>query len=198
MTLDLSDTIIIDNHAHSLLKDFLQLDTLGFRRSFSESRSLSLISEHVNCALHYQNMLRELKEIVDFETEDELIEHRQKMSQSEYTKRLWDDSSIGAALIDDGFAPYSMLSLSELDHACGRPVFRIVRIEPILEALILSCKSLAEAEKKLESELIRPLTHRIVGMKTIAAYRGGFPIDLNVERRSAESSFSELKRSTAN
>lgn len=206
MSIDLTNSLFIDNHAHSLLKRHLEVDVLGFRKPFTESSSLSFLENHVPHSLHYMNMLQQLREIINFDTEEQLIERRQSMSSPQHVNELWDDASIGGLLVDDGYLQNSMMSINELSKICERPIYRILRLEPLFEKLIGECNSLEELETRIEENLAincdpdsHSSTSRIVGLKTIAAYRGGLPSETEFDSSIVKQSFNrEKERADAN
>ncbi|HEY9715812.1 MAG TPA: hypothetical protein V6C72_20225, partial [Chroococcales cyanobacterium] len=111
MKIDLSKIVLIDHHAHSLLKDFSQLDKLDLRQAFSESRSGVLLGEHMQNSLSYRHMLQQLGNLLDIKGEERILEMRSQIPPSEYAQMLFDDASIGAFVIDDGFASQRSLDL---------------------------------------------------------------------------------------
>lgn len=197
MKIDLTNSVLIDNHAHSLIKRHLEIDAIEFRRAFSESNSMSMIQNHVPSSLHYMNMLNQLREILNFETEEELIERRQQSTPAAHVNELWDDASIGALLVDDGYMHDTMMPIAELSSVCQRPVYRILRIETLLEQLFQQSKSLRGLDEALESQLRSPddSGSKVVGLKTIAAYRGGLPFDPQAKSDSAKADFDNIKKS---
>lgn len=195
MKIDLTNSVMIDNHAHSLIKRPLEVDVVEFRRAFTESNSLSMIQNHVPNSLHYMNMLNQLREIFKFETEEELIERRQNATPAVHINELWDDASIGGLLVDDGYMQNSMMSIGELANLCERPVYRILRLETLLEKLFEEVKTLSALEDALESRLSSTddSGSKIVGVKTVAAYRGGLPNDPHAKSDSAKADFEMIK-----
>lgn len=177
MSIDLSDALLIDNHAHSLAKRYMELDVIEFRRIFSESGSILVLENDVPRSLQYQHMLKCLRKVTGFGDEQELIAARQNASAPDYVNQLWDDASIGALLIDDGFSLDKNVSIAELGHICQRPIYRIVRIESVLESEIVKTNSFDELESKFELSLLSGLQTGTVGLKTVAAYRGGLSLD---------------------
>lgn len=196
MKIDLTNSVMIDNHAHSLIKRHLEIDVIEFRRAFTESNSLSIIQNHVPNSLHYMNMLNKLREIFKFDTEEELIERRQNASSAEHINALWDDASIGGLLVDDGYLQNSMLSISELSNLCERPVYRILRVETLLEKLFDEVNSLSALDEALESQIRSQCESgaKVVGLKTVVAYRGGLPFDPQEKSDSAKSDFDKIKQ----
>ncbi len=193
MKIDLEDCVVIDNHAHSLSKRHMELDSIEFRRAFSESSSLTYLEKDFPNSLHYRSMLRHLSRLIQFESEDDLINRRQNMNSSDYVNRLWDAVSVGALLVDDGLHPDQFIPVGELSDLCHRPIYRIVRIESVLEDAILNVSSFDELESKFELSLLSSLHGRIVAVKTIAAYRGGLSLE-PVSRDEAAKDFQEFSR----
>lgn len=194
MTIDLADSVIIDNHAHSLLRRHLEVDVIGFRKAFSESGSMSVLEKHVGNSLHYQNMLCRLRELLEFQTEDDLIGFRQTASSQEHVNLLWDEASIGALLVDDGYLSDTMMPVNELANISQRPIYRILRLEPLFEKLIVKAKSFSDLDAQLESQLRSSARSNVVGLKTIAAYRGGLPSETAVAASYVQSSFDAAKK----
>jgi len=194
MKLDLTDSVFIDNHAHSLLKRHMEVDLFGFRRAFTESSSTSYIENHAANSIHYMNMLERLKSIIDFRDEDHFISLRQEFDSQDHVNQLWDDASIGALLIDDGFNEDALMPIDELSNLCERPIYRVLRIEHLLETLIKDCDSLAEITRQLEARIKSLRDYRAVGLKTIAAYRGGLPSSTFSDHALLRESFESTKK----
>jgi uncharacterized protein len=196
MKIDLTNSVMIDNHAHSLIKRHLEIDALEFRRAFTESNSMAIIQNHVPNSLHYMNMLNQLREMISFDTEDEFIERRQMSTAAAHVNELWDDASIGAVLIDDGYQSGSMLSIFELAKISERPIYRILRIETLLEKLFEQTNSLEELEIELDSQLRASSDYgsKTVGLKTIAAYRGGLPTESGRTSENLQADYDSIKQ----
>lgn len=195
--IDLEDCVVIDNHAHSLSKRHMELDALEFRGAFSESSSLTYLEKHFHHSLLYRNVLRRLGRFLDVENEEEFVERRQSFTPTDYVNKLWDAASLGALLIDDGFMADEFLSVSGLSSICQRPIYRVVRIESVLEQELASVTTFDELETKFELSVLSNLHGRIVAMKTIAAYRGGLDLE-PVTREDAARDFQEQKKNNAN
>jgi predicted TIM-barrel fold metal-dependent hydrolase len=194
MKIDLDRFIVIDNHCHSLLQQFLLLDSIAFRQAFSESNSIGLLQEHLPTSIHYSYMLRRLADLLGVsKDEQEILEYRARNPEKDYIDQLWDEASIGALIVDDGFRKDDMISLAQLRALCGRPVYRCPRIETVLEACLHKAGSFDELLKLFQNALFESGAQRTVALKTIAAYRGG--LDLKpVSDKAARDDFTELKR----
>jgi len=169
--------IVIDNHAHSLRRDFLLMDGLDFRRAFSESASLRVIEKDVPVSAAYRRALRILGArfgVDDTEScEENYLGLRQSFDQSDFIKDLFDEVSLGAILVDEGYGGAGFLPLDELSRLCGRPTHRVLRLESLFESLGGHASDLDQLLSSIVDAVSAP---EVVALKTIAAYRGGFPI----------------------
>lgn len=191
--INLSRIILIDHHAHSLLTDFSQLDAIGFRQAFSETKSLSMLQSHAQHSIHYIHMLRELSEYLDMEEDEEkILEMRSRLGKTNYVRMLFDHASIGGSIIDAGFRKDDMLSLEKLSILCGRPIYQCIRIESVIEDCLKNAHSFDEMHSDFAEGLNNPSGPKVVAFKTIAAYRGGLEID-QWDVNAARTNFSELK-----
>ncbi|MCC7531554.1 MAG: hypothetical protein IT342_23830, partial [Candidatus Melainabacteria bacterium] len=77
LTIDLRSAIIIDQHAHSLVTDFMQFEAIDLRRCFTESRTMEMLQNHVHTSLSYIDMIRKLGYLLDVQGEKQIIELRQ-------------------------------------------------------------------------------------------------------------------------
>ena len=66
--------------------------------------------------------------------------------------------------------------MGELSAACGRPVETIVRLETLMEQLIAASATFAQVEEALRAEVRSARARGVVGLKSIAAYRGGLHV----------------------
>src|SRR5574341_1014719 len=103
MAINLERYIFIDQHAHSLLRGYSQLDAIGFRQCFSETRSVSQLDQHLGQSVPYKHVVNELCRWFDLSSEEELLEYRAAQAEDEYLNSLWDEVSIGGLIVDDGF-----------------------------------------------------------------------------------------------
>ncbi len=193
MVLDIARFIVIDNHAHSLLRGHLELDEIGFRRCFTESRSLQMIENHVIHSTHYMDLLDHLERIFNTRSEQDFLTFRSKQNSTEFVRMLWDDVSIGALIIDDGYRAEENLSLHELSEVSGRPVYECRRIEPVLEECLCADVSFNEMCENVSKRLLQPGTRQLVGLKTICGYRGGLSLT-SPTRSEASSDYDRYKK----
>ena len=191
---DIDKFVFIDNHAHSLLKKYRELDEIGFRQSFSESKSLSILKDHLPQSVHYIDMVEHLVKLFNVKTEEEFLSFRSEQPATLFVKMLWDAVSIGALIVDDGFASGETMSLDELARISGRPIYHCLRLEPLMEASLLAADSLEEACKNFEMKLFPQGQPKAIGLKSICGYRGGLQL-LNPSKEEARNDFAVLKKS---
>ena len=131
-----------------------------FRGLFSESPD-PRAWPHLATRLTYRRAIRELAELFGCDaTEQAVYEHRVATDPGEYASRLLRATGTGTLLVDDGFPPpgtgVEWHELGELAGCEARPVLRLETRGP-------------EAREAVE----RARPDGFVGLKTIAAYRGG-------------------------
>lgn len=176
LEIDLRSAIIIDQHAHSLATDFMQFEAVDLRRCFTESRTMEMLQNHVHTSLSYMDMIRKLGYLLDVEGEKQIIELRQTMKEYHFVNGLFDDVSLGAFIIDDGYSSGKSMGLQKLSQLTGRPVFRCLRIESLIEQALKTASKFEELETKFMALLASPSDVPTVALKTIMAYRGGLNI----------------------
>ncbi|MBX9638466.1 MAG: hypothetical protein K2X97_01675, partial [Mycobacteriaceae bacterium] len=193
MSLNIEKFVFIDNHAHSILKNHRTLDEIGFRQCFSESRSLTLLKDHMPRSIHYMDLLDHLERIFNVKTEQDFLAFRSTQTEHSFVQMLWDDVSIGALIIDDGFNKDQSMSLDELADVSGRPIYHCKRIEGLMETCMQNAESFADLQKTYEKELFKKAKRKPVSLKTICAYRGGLEL-LQPSQNEASKDFDRLKK----
>lgn len=198
MSIDLGKMILIDHHAHSLLREFSQLDVLAFRQCFSESRSAAMFQAHVQHSVHYQHMLHLLGEFLDVRGEERVIQMRSQIAPRDYAEMLFDDASIGSFIIDDGFNHERTIDIKRFTDLAERPVFRCLRLEGLIEDLLITAPSWGDLKQSFSSAIAEASAPGVVALKTIAAYRGGLDVELfseDVAKRDFQSAKDTLQSS---
>lgn len=194
MSIDLTHAIVIDQHAHSIYNDFLQIDEIGFRKCFSESRSLKMLESHVHTSVHYMDLIKQVSRLFDVPGERQFFEIRQSMREYDHINCLFDDVSVGALIIDDGYGTSEMMSLGRLADLLHRPVYRCLRLETLLERSIDAGSSFDEMMSQFMGGVRQTGDKPTVALKSIAAYRGGLEIEA-VAQEDARADFVRLKSS---
>lgn len=196
MSFDISKLTIIDNHAHSLLKDHLRLDKTGFRGCFTESSSAEVLQNHIVKSTHYMDLLDNLERTFAVKNEEDFLAFRSRQDSAEYVRTLWNDVSIGAIIIDDGFRSDESMTIEELFAIYQRPIFQCRRIENILEKCLIEAGSFDELDRIFTHELFETNKKNLVSLKTICGYRGGLSLE-NFSKHAAADDFEVWKKQIA-
>ena len=180
--IDLSAIAILDHHCHTLLRPDAPLFGDGFRRFFAETTDPRMAA-HIQHTVFYLRMLRDVAALFGCEpTENALLELRAATPPDVYARRLLDAGNFRALLVDTGFGGPGGYDTAELSQVVGRPVETIIRLETLMEQLIGASASFGQVEDALRAEVRLARSRGIVGLKSIAAYRGG----LHVAQRTFE------------
>lgn len=181
MPLDLSAIPIIDNHCHSLLRKQPQT-ALEWRACFTESYFPETADAHVPHTLFYTWALRELGALYECAADENTI--LDKVSALELKARVQQvnrAANIQAWLVDYGYSTKDTFSHKELQHLTGARVSRILRLEPLIEELIVQSASFDQMRDAFVAALENLRGQNYVALKSILAYRVG----LNLSAASA-------------
>jgi predicted TIM-barrel fold metal-dependent hydrolase len=125
-------------------------------------------------------------------TEEAILEVRNSTPLDQYARKLFDAGNWRAFLLDTGYYNPEAYTVQGMSELTGRPTAEIMRLETTMETLIADNTSLRQVEDALRESVRTSRDRGIVGLKSIAAYRGG----LQVERRTfdeANTIFPSLK-----
>ena len=194
---DLSGVPIVDNHAHPLTRGQPQ-DAESFRRAFSEAHSPLLAREHVQWAVHYRWALRQLGEVLGVEpSEEAILQRRSEARLLEYAHRLVNHARIAWLLLDEGYPPpQGAYPSSELEDALGVRIGPILRLETLVQELIVRHDSFEETVDAFDRRVSQAREDGYVSLKSIAAYRTGLAIE-EVRDDRAEQAFQPVRRQAA-
>ncbi len=191
-SIDLSGIAILDHHCHTLLRPGAPLSGDGFRRFFAETTDPRMAS-HIQHTIFYMRMLRDVAALFGCApSEDALLELRAATPPEVYARRLFDASNFRALLVDTGYRGSDSYDLDQLSQVVGRPVETIIRLETLMEQLIVASVTFDQVEDALRAELRMARARGVVGLKSIAAYRGGLHVQLRTFEQAA-AAFPALK-----
>jgi uncharacterized protein len=175
--MNLSAIPIIDHHCHTIRRPGPLLDGDAFRRCFVETTDPDMVP-HVRQSVFFLRALRDVAALFGCEPdEDALLALRAAIPPEEYTRRLFDAGNFRKLLVDTGFRSPDSYDTAELSAVAGMPVETILRLETLMEELIGSCASFAQVEERLRDEVRAARSRGVVGLKSIAAYRGGLHVE---------------------
>nr|XP_043629896.1 protein fluG [Erigeron canadensis] len=191
---------LVDAHAHNIVA----IDSsLPFISCFSEASGKAL--SQVSSTLSFKRSLRDVAELYGSEsTLQGVQEYRGSSGIKTISKVCFKAAGISTVLIDDGFILDKMLSIEK--HRDFVPfVGRILRIERLAEEIldegILSGKcwtldtftdNFLGRLKSFSVEVGTTDVPKVVGLKSIAAYRSGLEINTNVTMKDAEDGLAEV------
>jgi hypothetical protein len=114
---------------------------------------------------------------------EDYAERRAGLDPAEVNRRFLDACGLSALCVDTGYAPGGLLSPAETAGFAGAAAFEIVRLEQVAESLAASGVSAAEFPGAYRAALSERVAGRggsgarVVGLKSIAAYRVGLDLE---------------------
>ena len=186
---------MIDNHAHSILRDYKNCGLVEFGRPFTESRDTAMLTKHLPHTLSYQSMIRQLLSLARVDSLEQYLENRAERDTSEHLAWLFHHAGIEAMLIDDGFA-FDCFDISELAGLTSLKLWRVLRIENELAKVVLVSDTIEEAVRLLPQAIFNHDLPQVVALKTVMAYRGGLqlePVSLSQARIAYHPARKDLK-----
>lgn len=200
--IDLDDAPVVDAHLHGFEAEALQrLDPEGwadrltlmgmcFLSSKTTDRALEgrvkAMTDHTTFGLLSRRWLaRHLGcEVAEVEAERS---RRLAEDASGYLSGLLADERVGTLLVDDGY-PLPMVDQERMADLVGAAVYRVARIEPMIEEAKAESSSAAELEEAFRARLAAAENDgRCVAYKTVIAYRSGLDVGDPTDDEVAES-----------
>ncbi|GJY60763.1 protein FluG isoform X1 [Tanacetum coccineum] len=166
---------LVDSHAHNIVS---LSSSVPFLTCFSEATDKAL--SYVPSTLNFKRGLRDIAELYGSELSLEGVQEYRKSAGIETISIMsFKAAGISALLIDDGLKLDKMLATAK--HGDFVPfVGRILRIESLAEEIL--DQGIKNGKMGTTDDV------KVVGLKSIAAYRGGLDINPNVTTKEAEGS----------
>jgi predicted TIM-barrel fold metal-dependent hydrolase len=101
---------------------------------------------------------------------------RQAMSAEELDRLMLPDAGVERWIMDTGFSPDAISSLTTMTERSGAPSSEILRLEQLAEQVLAQGGPASSFAPRFR-EALADAKRTVVGFKTIAAYRTGFDID---------------------
>jgi hypothetical protein len=188
VALDLDAIPIVDNHCHSLLRA-QPPDDDAFRIHLTESTFPEIARDDVPTSLFYRWTLRELAVLLDCEpTPDAVHAARRERGIEWLTREVVRRANFKTWLIDTGYGPDTTFSLDELRTLAPCRIEEVLRLEPMIEQLILEASSFDDFLDAYRAAIGNLRGRGIVGMKSVIAYRTGLHVQ-DVSRDDAGRAF---------
>lgn len=192
MSLDLTTIPIIDNHCHSLLRRQPQNDE-AFRTHLTESYYPEVARRDVPHSLFYHWAIRELAALLGCEAKPEAV-HAARLERGveRLIREIVERGRFRSWLVDTGYGEAdTMFSLDELRRITPCDIREIVRLEPLIERLIVEAPDFDDFLDAYRAALSDLRGSGYIGMKSVIAYRTGLQLEL-VDRRTAAAAFRSL------
>src|SRR5215212_895577 len=174
--MNLSAIPILDHHCHSIHRPGPALEGDGFRRFFAETTDADM-APHIRHTVFYMRMLRDVADLLGCEPTEAAVWAARAAAQPEaYIRQLFDASNFRALLIDTGYASPSSYDTAELSALIGCPIATIIRLEVLMEDLIAASATFQQVEAGIRDAVRTARQRGIIGLKSIAAYRGGLHV----------------------
>ena len=188
MPLDLSAIPIVDNHCHSLLRNQPQ-DDEAFRNHLTESYFPEVARRDVPHSLVYHWAIRELASLLDCEPQADAVHAaRRERGLESLTREIVERANFKTWLVDTGYGTDTTFGLDELRGFVACDIREIVRLEPLIERLILEAADFDGFLDAYRAALSDLRGSGYVAMKSVLAYRTGLQLE-RVDRSTAAASF---------
>ncbi|MDQ2828643.1 MAG: amidohydrolase family protein [Chloroflexota bacterium] len=192
--IDLTDIPLVDNHCHGILRR-QPVGAAAWRERFTESRDPGMQRDHVTTTLLYRRLIREMAAFFDCApNEDAVLEARRGRDDDALIGDLLRAARIEALLIDQGYPPPDqVVPDAELGRLAGCRIFPMLRVEVLMQELIIAHGMLDAVVEALQAALVDVRAQGYVALKSIAAYRTGLDIQ-TWPREEAQAAFGEARR----
>jgi hypothetical protein len=194
MPLDLTSIPIVDNHCHSLLRD-QPPDDDAFRIHLTESYFPEIARDDVPHSLFYQWAIRELAALLDCEPTPAAVHAARRSRGLEWlTREIVQRANFKTWLIDTGYGADTTFGLDELRRLAPVRIEEVLRLEPMIEQLILGSTGFDDLIDAYRAALGDLRARGIVGLKSVIAYRSGLQLEV-VDRATAAAAFAAAQES---
>jgi hypothetical protein len=188
MPLDLSAIPIVDHHCHSLLREQPQ-DDEAFRNHLTETYLPEMALDHVQNSLVYHWAIRELASFFGCAPEPDAVHSaRRERGVEAIARDVVERGNFKTWLVDSGYGTDTTFSLGELRGIVPCEIREILRLEPMIERLILAADGFDGFVDAYRAALSDLRGAGYVGMKSVIAYRSGLQVEL-VDRSAAAAAF---------
>jgi hypothetical protein len=192
VALDLDAIPIVDNHCHSLLRT-QPPDDDAFRIHLTESTFPEIARDHVPHTMFYRWAMHELAALLDCEPTPEAVHAARRERGVEWlTRTIVERANFKTWLIDTGYGADTTYSLDELRALAPCRIEEVLRLEPMIERLILESASFEGFIEAYRAAIGDLRGRGIYGMKSVIAYRSGLHV-LDVDRADAATAFATAR-----
>ncbi|ERN04790.1 hypothetical protein AMTR_s00140p00082700 [Amborella trichopoda] len=179
---------LVDGHCHNVVS----VDSsFSFLKCFSEADHEEALHD-VPHTLSFKRGIRDLASLYGCEESlDGVQSYRKSSGIDSICSKCFGAANIGVILVDDGLALDKMYDI-EWHQTYAPIVGRILRIEHLAGKIL--DEGLRDGQQwtlEMFTELFLKIADKIIGLKSIAAYRSGLQIDTHVSKMDAEAGLVE-------
>jgi hypothetical protein len=191
MPLDLSGVPIVDHHCHSLLRRQPQ-DDAAFRGHLTETNDPEIARDHVQHGLVYHWAIRELAAFLGCDPEPEAVHAaRRERGVERLAHDVVERGNFQTWLVDTGYGTDTTFGLDELRRIVPCDLREILRLEPLIERLILEADTFEGFVDAYRGALSDLRGSGYVAMKSVIAYRSGLGVEV-VDHATAAAAFAPV------
>jgi uncharacterized protein len=191
MPLDLSAVPIVDQHCHSLLRN-QPADDAAFRNHLTETYFPEIARDHVQHSLVYHWAIRELASFLGCEPNADAVHAaRRERGVGQLAREIAERGTFRTWLIDTGYGADTTFNLDELRAMVPVQIHEIVRLEPLIERLILEADTFDGFLDAYRGALADLRGSGYIAMKSVIAYRTGLQVE-SVDRATAAAAFGSV------
>jgi hypothetical protein len=189
--MDISTLPLIDGHCHSLLRVQPQ-SVPEWQQLFTESYYPEAV-RHVEQTVFYQWAQRALGRFYGCEPSPEaILAERGRVDLATLVRRVNGDAKIRGWLVDHGYATAVTFGHEELRALAGVRVEHVLRLEPLIEALVLQAPDFDTMHDAYVAALQDLRAAGYISLKSIIAYRVGLTLGA-ATRHEARAAFPPLR-----
>jgi uncharacterized protein len=189
--LNLDAIPIVDCHCHSLLRQ-QPADDEAFRSHLTESYFPEIARDHVQHSVFYHLAIRELAAFLGCEPRPEAVHAARKdWGLERLTREVVKRGNFKTWLIDSGYGAETTYGLDELRKIAPLEIREILRLEPMVERLIVAAADFDSFLDAYRAALSDLRASGYIGTKSVIAYRSGLQLE-PVDHRAAAEAFNEV------
>lgn len=188
---------MIDDHVHPFPLEFAPFDTrdLGLEAPDQEPAAVERRRQLAPGRLHIHLLETRLAALLGVAEGEDLAAARDELARRDwlaYLRLLFDDAELTGMVLDDALHPDEPSQpASVYAGLAGRPVWKMARLDPLVDTLLAQGASAREIVDRVERHMADAAAGGAVAFKTILAYRTGLAVDPHVDLAAAQRSLGE-------
>lgn len=185
---------MIDDHAHPFPLEFVPLELESVSLDARSDAAAPARRLRAGAGRLFQELLTgALARLLSVEGDEpaDVVAARDGAAKADwrgYVRRLFEDAAITGMILDEGVSTAKGGPISAYGELTGTPIWRLARIDPLVDELVAQKASAHEVVRAVEEFMDGAASNGAVGFKTIVAYRSGLGIDPSVTMREAADS----------